>query len=282
MPTTRGQKRLAAEPAAGERAAAKPKTAPKPSRGPAAAASPCRPKAPAAGDDVQEEAPAGPAPAGPKLPPGPGGDIAKKCNLSDSMDVTTAYNGAGHPRCSIVSFNARCRNCHGHPDGCATCADKPPPPMKYVIGDTHRDYYPNKFASYHIDGAGTGDAEGAWRVGGDVVIMTSAVPDEYGDPAHQVDTFRRIGTQWVASTGPSELLYYKKLLGVAVDNTGRIAMLIESKTSAGVLITAARDNNVVSNIFVERWIGFKTGLYTISARGGELVVSNRAGVVARL
>jgi hypothetical protein len=266
MPTTRGQKRLAAGPAAGERATAKPKT---------------RPKAPAGGD-VQEEAPAGPAPAGPKLPPGPGGDIAKKCNLSDSMDVTTAYNGADGPRCSIVSWNARCRNCNGDTDGCATCADKPPPPMKYVIGDTHRDYYPNKVASYHIDGAGTGDAEGAWRVGGDVVIMTSAVPDAYGGPAHQVDTFRRIGTHWVASTGPSKLLYYKKLLGVAVDNTGRIAMLIESNTSVGVLITAARDNNVISNIFVERWIGCKTGLYTISARGGELVVSNRAGVVARL
>ena len=271
MPTTRGQKRLAAEPAAGERATAKPKTAPKPSR------------PPAAGDDVQEEVPAGPA-AGPKLPHGP---IAKKCNLSDSkyttMEITTAYNDAdGNPRCSIDDWIAQCRRCNGI--GCGTCADKQPPPIKDVIGDTHLESKPIKFKSYHVDGTGTGDAEGAWRRGNDV-IMASAAKDAFGNQAHQVDTYRRMGVHWVRTTGPLDLLYYINLLGVAVDNMGRIALLVESKTSVGVMIKPRRDDRVkvVNNIFFERWIGSKTGLYTISAHGGEFVVSNRgAGIVARL
>ena len=195
------------------------------------------------------------------------------------MDVTTAYNGAGGPRCCIDTWNARCRSCHGI--GCGTCADKQPPPMEYVIGDTHPEYKPNKFKSYHVDGAGTGDAEGAWKAG-HVAIMTSAVLDADGDKAHQLDKFCMVGGNWVRSPCPSELLYYINLLGFAVDNTGRLAVLIESKTSVGVLITAAGDDKVASNTFFERWVGFKTGPYTISARGSEVVVANRAGIVAQL
>lgn len=123
----------------------------------------------------------------------------------------------------------------------------------------------------HVTGAGIGDAEGAWITAcGSHVVMSSRVYGPNGSSGRQLDVWRLLRRKWVRSARASKLLDFCKVVGIAADNTGRLAVLVERTTSVELLIAP-----VGSNAFVEHQSGFKTGPCTISARGNVFVVSGR-------